>query len=122
MAKSKERNRTPRQRRRYRARGHVWLERNSDTPRPGKDAPFDGGHFCHYCELWYKKKHITRDHIVPRAWGGVDEDFNIVPACRGCNMAKGSKPPTCICAYCQNSIEQHAEIWRAQGLDLGEIA
>jgi len=116
MAKKKERDRTPRQRRRYRARSHVWLVRNSNTPSPGRDEKFDGGHQCHYCLRFYRKKHMTKDHVMPKAWGGLDAKWNIVPACRACNMAKGSKPPTCVCEHCTASVLKHREIWEAQGL------
>lgn len=53
--------------------------------------------YCHYCGA---PKANTRDHIVPRAWGGPDEGFNIVPACGPCNTRKADSLPTCPCEKC----------------------
>lgn len=111
MPKSHERNRTPRQRRRYRARGQVWLDRNSNTPSLGKDDPFDGGYCCHYCKRYYRKKHITKDHIVPKAlWSEAvhrDQKLNIVQACLACNREKADKMPTCVCKKCRVAVETY---------------
>lgn len=46
------------------------------------------GHRCHYCGCG---GNLTTDHMVPRSDGGPDESWNLVPACRSCNSAKGSK-------------------------------
>lgn len=111
MAKNRERNRTPRQRRRYRARGQVWLTRNSNTPSPGKDEKFEGGHQCHYCRKFYRKKHITKDHIVPKAlWREAvhnNQGLNIVAACLTCNREKADKMPTCGCKKCRVAVETY---------------
>ena len=32
---------------------------------------------------------MTRDHIIPRAWGGSDDVENLRPACQPCNQARG---------------------------------
>jgi hypothetical protein len=60
---------------------------------------------CHYCNSYMKP--LTRDHIIPRSRGGTNYSWNLVPACRPCNHAKGQKLPTCKCAFCQNAIDQH---------------
>ena len=33
----------------------------------------------------------TRDHIVPKAKGGTDDDSNLQSLCHACNSAKGDK-------------------------------
>lgn len=33
----------------------------------------------------------TRDHIIPRSKGGIDNPVNIVQACHKCNSIKGSR-------------------------------
>jgi len=124
VAKAQEHKRTPRQRRRYRARSASWLERNSVPHSPGKAEPFEGGYICHYCERWFKRKKITKDHIVPRGRGGLDEDWNLTWACRGCNQEKGAAWPECPCVYCQAAIAMHKKIKIAQGfgVDLADVA
>jgi hypothetical protein len=59
---------------------------------------------CHYCR---GTATLNRDHIVPRARAGVDEDFNIVFACYRCNTAKGDDWPTCDCSKCSAAIDNH---------------
>lgn len=34
----------------------------------------------------------TNDHVRPRAYGGSDEEENLVPACRSCNSRKSTLP------------------------------
>lgn len=51
---------------------------------------------CHYCNK--RRLPLTQDHIIPRAHGGSDDPSNIVPACRSCNSAKGTKPQHEFCA------------------------
>jgi 5-methylcytosine-specific restriction endonuclease McrA len=43
----------------------------------------------------------TVDHVIPRRLGGLDDDSNLVAACRRCNLSKGGRffarpatPPT----------------------------
>jgi 5-methylcytosine-specific restriction endonuclease McrA len=52
---------------------------------------------CQYCG----QEADTVDHVVPRRLGGLDNDENLVAACRRCNLAKGGRffvsrrtPPT----------------------------
>lgn len=50
---------------------------------------------CFYCGIGMnaEKHHIcgrTIDHVEPRSLGGKSCKTNKVPACRGCNQAKGS--------------------------------
>jgi 5-methylcytosine-specific restriction endonuclease McrA len=53
------------------------------------------GHRCVYCgrhrsELGCRER-LTRDHLVPRSKGGVDEWLNVVTACSSCNHHKDSR-------------------------------
>ena len=47
---------------------------------------------CAYCECQLTLKTVTRDHVIPRASGGLDGRNNIKAACGRCNRAKGSMP------------------------------
>jgi 5-methylcytosine-specific restriction endonuclease McrA len=58
---------------------------------------------CAYCrEMMTLKKiranhrqpvHLaTRDHVVPRAYGGSDRQENIVICCKGCNSRRADLP------------------------------
>lgn len=48
---------------------------------------------CAYCGERFDRRSLTRDHIVPRAWGGKDVWTNVVTACRICNMRKACRTP-----------------------------
>jgi len=50
-------------------------------------------HMCLYCGQVQRDKLLTRDHVVPRSYGGVDRWSNVVTACRRCNVAKGGRTP-----------------------------
>jgi len=49
---------------------------------------------CFYCKKILSRSQLEREHVVPIARGGLDEPFNIVLACRGCNGSKGSRLPS----------------------------
>ena len=46
---------------------------------------------CLYCGGAFPDAALTRDHVVPRARGGLDRWDNCVAACRRCNHHKGSR-------------------------------
>lgn len=46
---------------------------------------------CGYCGETFDAAKLTRDHIVPRCLGGVDDWTNCVTACCACNQAKGAR-------------------------------
>jgi len=53
------------------------------------------GHRCVYCgrdrrELRPRER-LTRDHLVPRSKGGLDEWLNVVTACSTCNHRKDDR-------------------------------
>lgn len=48
---------------------------------------------CQYCGDNFKTKELTFDHVVPRSRGGKTSWSNIVAACQGCNLTKGSRMP-----------------------------
>jgi 5-methylcytosine-specific restriction protein A len=45
----------------------------------------------HWEELGQVVPATTRDHIVPKAKGGSDDDSNLQSACATCNSAKGDR-------------------------------
>jgi hypothetical protein len=55
---------------------------------------------CHYCEVVLRDGNATRDHIMPKAWGGLNAQWNIVIACKKCNNEKGASFPSCKCEKC----------------------
>ena len=48
---------------------------------------------CQYCSARRPAPELTFDHVVPRAKGGRTTWENVVTACGGCNLRKGSKLP-----------------------------
>jgi 5-methylcytosine-specific restriction endonuclease McrA len=47
------------------------------------------GYRCQYCGS--QDRHLTVDHIVPRAKGGGNTWENLVAACKRCNNHKGGR-------------------------------
>ncbi len=48
---------------------------------------------CQYCRSRYPTQDLTFDHVIPRSRGGRTTWENVVTACGGCNLRKGSKLP-----------------------------
>ena len=48
-------------------------------------------HLCLYCGGVFSDAKLTRDHVMPRSRGGVDEWSNTVASCRRCNHHKGNR-------------------------------
>ena len=46
---------------------------------------------CVYCGITYDLHELTLDHVRPRCLGGPTLTHNLVPSCRSCNQAKGSR-------------------------------
>jgi hypothetical protein len=47
---------------------------------------------CAYCNIeWNPDGTFQSDHIVPKARGGADGDWNRAPICTPCNAKKGAK-------------------------------
>lgn len=49
---------------------------------------------CHYCERILTAAGGTRktkDHIIPRSLGGLNNKINLVPCCHDCNSLKGNR-------------------------------
>ncbi len=44
---------------------------------------------CFYCGRRLARGRGWCDHIVPRAWGGSEEEWNLVMSCVECNLRKG---------------------------------
>ena len=44
---------------------------------------------CQYCGQQLTSRHLSYDHVTPRAAGGLTEWTNIVTACKPCNNKKG---------------------------------
>ncbi len=46
---------------------------------------------CYYCGKHFTAKHLTMDHKVPLAKGGLSSKSNVVVACHKCNTEKGTR-------------------------------
>jgi len=46
---------------------------------------------CGYCGVELGQSNFTIDHIIPKSKGGSDSADNRMPACRECNLSKGTK-------------------------------
>jgi hypothetical protein len=73
--------------------------RKSDATRRFRKSIFDdyplrgplGQSACAYCGRWNEK--LTIDHIVPKSKGGPHfARWNMVPACKSCNLTKTDLP------------------------------
>lgn len=73
--------------------------------------------FCHYCAVRLRDGIYTRDHIVPKALGGLNTAWNLRPACRDCNMRKGhSTFYRSHCDFCEGAWAMHEELGILQQL------
>lgn len=68
---------------------------------------------CHYCKSSIPAGKETKDHVVPRARGGLDIRWNIVFSCQLCNRRKSDSWPTCPCNFCRRSRRRH---WQQLGI------
>jgi 5-methylcytosine-specific restriction endonuclease McrA len=50
------------------------------------------GYRCVYCGQVFEIADLTVDHVQPRVQQGDASGGNLVTACRGCNVRKGSQP------------------------------
>jgi 5-methylcytosine-specific restriction endonuclease McrA len=48
---------------------------------------------CAYCDRRLTIKTSTIDHVTPLDLGGVDDESNVVLACKSCNVAKDNLLP-----------------------------
>lgn len=73
----------------------------------------DGDH-CHYCNVKLligttrgpvSKNRATRDHIVPKSFGGINSVSNYVLACSECNETRGNSLFYCHCEFCETVID-----------------
>lgn len=68
----------------FRKHNKVALTNRTLFARDRYVCAYCGGHFTNAA-------HLSRDHIVPKYHGGVDEWMNVVTACKPCNQKKGCK-------------------------------
>ena len=61
---------------------------------PTKKAVFIRDNFeCQYCGARMTMGTGTRDHVIPRAYGGPDTLANVVASCKPCNGRKADRTP-----------------------------
>jgi 5-methylcytosine-specific restriction endonuclease McrA len=73
---------------------------------------------CHYCERTEGVQ--TRDHKLPRMFGGAGLPGNIVRCCQMCNIIKGSRPYNLFVVFFGQFLEVHGEEYRTANPDEGE--
>lgn len=66
---------------------------------------------CHYCDVQcnsHRKspQRGTREHVVPKSFGGANSMKNYVFACARCNNNRGTKLWYCNCETCRPLIER----------------
>lgn len=77
------------------SRGHARPGHANPAPALTNPALFARDRYvCLYCGDHYSRGELTRDHVVPLSRGGRDIWENVVAACIGCNVRKGSRTPT----------------------------
>lgn len=57
---------------------------------------FDHYGICYYCGRDFEsldEREVQIDHAIPQSRGGIDDEGNLVVACRSCNRLKNSKTP-----------------------------
>lgn len=64
---------------------------------------------CHYCNERTDRKigsprQATKEHVVPRAFGGANSIENYVLACSDCNNKRGTHLFFCMCDHCSSLI------------------
>lgn len=68
---------------------------------------------CQYCGVQYPTQDLTFDHVIPRSRGGRTTWENVVTACGGCNLRKGSHLPREIKMFPKHAPEQPST-WELQ--------
>lgn len=48
---------------------------------------------CQYCNKKLTSSHVTIDHVIPKAHGGLSTFHNCVVACHTCNNGKADRTP-----------------------------
>lgn len=88
---------------------HVWAA--------GLKSKRPNGLRCHYCGGHAN----TRDHVVPRKRGGLNDWWNLVQCCFGCNQEKDNKLPTCRCDFCVRAFKLWLVGFNAPGTKVPSI-
>lgn len=71
------------------------------------------GNLCHYCDekMLYREtdtqQSVSREHVVPRSFGGPNSDDNMVLCHRECNNWRGNIPHYCGCDFCVGATLKH---------------
>lgn len=73
---------------------------------------------CHYCERSDGAR--TRDHKLPRRFGGTGIAENIVRCCHMCNIIKGVREYTAFVAFFAEFLREHGDEYRAADPDNGK--
>ena len=67
----------------------VEIERSDRKPR--RNRPPQGQSWGAY-QRSRKARRASRDHFVPKGFGGADTEDNLIAACRWCNNYRGNQP------------------------------
>lgn len=76
-----------------RGHGHGKLKHDYVPPLTNKALFRRDLNLCAYCGDEFKSADLTRDHVAPKAQGGVNRWTNVVTACASCNKRKDDRTP-----------------------------
>ncbi len=79
------------------------------------DAPAADGDACHYCERTDGTR--TRDHKVPRMYGGKGLVGNIVLCCQMCNIIKAARGYEWFVVFFRQFLEVYGDEYRTSNPD-----
>lgn len=69
------------------------LAKDAAPPLTNKGLFARDKNMCLYCGVTFSPRHLTRDHIVPKARLYDESWTNSATACKSCNHQKGSRTP-----------------------------
>ena len=81
----------------------------------GEIAASAGAYACHYCGRTNGLR--TRDHKIPRIFGGAGLARNIVRCCQMCNMIKSARPYGLFVVLFREFLEAHGAEYQSADPD-----
>lgn len=89
------------------------VRHNNTLVKLAHEAAFE----CHYGGHFVPLPQATRDHIVPKAFGGCGYLWNLVYSCGPCNHGHGHTYMKCDCSHCASARLR----WELEEMTLEQI-